>query len=152
MISIKELIPVLQTAIGPVILISGVGLLLLSMTNRLSRVIERARNLLSFSETVDGAIKTRTLAQIDILWGQARMIRQSILFASLSVLSAALLIIVLFITVLFGWEDVWLLSAIFITCMCSLIASILAFMTDINRSLSAFRMELYGHKNEVKVD
>ncbi len=60
MISIKELIPVLQVAIGPVILISGVGLLLLSMTNRLSRVIERARNLLSFSETIGGPSKERT--------------------------------------------------------------------------------------------
>lgn len=40
MTSFQELIPVLQTAIGPVILSSGVGLLLLSMANRLSRVIE----------------------------------------------------------------------------------------------------------------
>jgi hypothetical protein len=43
--SLTELIPVLQMAIGPVILISGVGLLLLSMTNRLGRVIDRARLL-----------------------------------------------------------------------------------------------------------
>jgi hypothetical protein len=33
--TLAELIPILQIAIGPVILISGVGLLLLSMTNRL---------------------------------------------------------------------------------------------------------------------
>ena len=36
-------IPTLQTAIGPVILISGVALLLLTMTNRLGRAIDRAR-------------------------------------------------------------------------------------------------------------
>ena len=41
--SVAELIPVLQTAIGPVILISGIGLLLLTMTNRLGRAIDRAR-------------------------------------------------------------------------------------------------------------
>ena len=40
--SLKDLLPVLQVAIGPVILISGVGLLLLSMTNRLGRTIDRA--------------------------------------------------------------------------------------------------------------
>jgi hypothetical protein len=34
---LNEIVPVLQVAIGPVILISGVGLLLLTMTNRLSR-------------------------------------------------------------------------------------------------------------------
>jgi hypothetical protein len=150
MISIKELIPVLQVAIGPVILISGVGLLLLSMTNRLSRVIDRARNLLSFSETVNGPIKERTLAQIDILWGQARLIRQSILFAAVSVLCAALLIIALFVTALLGLEDAWIISIIFVICLSSLIASLISFITDINRSLSAFRVELYGYENEVK--
>ncbi|MGE4183167.1 MAG: DUF2721 domain-containing protein, partial [Limisphaerales bacterium] len=32
---INDLLPILQAAVGPVILISGVGLLILSMTNRL---------------------------------------------------------------------------------------------------------------------
>lgn len=43
--SLTQLIPTLQLAIGPVILISGVGLLLLSMTNRFGRIIDRARAL-----------------------------------------------------------------------------------------------------------
>ena len=44
-LTLTELIPILQIAVGPVILISGVGLLLLSMTNRLGRAIDRARIL-----------------------------------------------------------------------------------------------------------
>lgn len=146
--SISELIPVLQTAIGPVILISGVGLLLLSMTNRLSRVIDRARNLLALSESSGGPQRQKILAQIDILWSQARLIRWSILFAAVSLLCAALLIIILFITALFGIEDAWLLTLIFIACMASLIASLIVFITDINRSLSAFKVELYGYEEE----
>jgi len=142
--TISELIPVLQTAIGPVILISGVGLLLLSMTNRLSRVIERARNLLAASDAMGALPRERMLRQIDILWGQARLIRASILLAASSVLCAALLIIALFVTALFGLEDAWLISFIFVCCMISLIASLFAFIADINRSLSAFKVELYG--------
>src|SRR5665647_2321311 len=42
---VHELIPVLQVAIGPVILISGVGLLLLTLTNRYGRTIDRSRQL-----------------------------------------------------------------------------------------------------------
>ena len=146
--SINELIPVLQTAVGPVILISGVGLLLLSMTNRFSRIIDRARNLLAISETQSGPVQQKTLAQIDILWSQARLIRLSILFAAISLLCAALLIIILFITALFGIEDAWLLSLIFVVCMGSLIASLIVFITDINRSLSAFKVELYGYETK----
>ena len=40
-----DLIPTLQLAIGPVILISGIGLILLSMTNRYGRLLDRARRL-----------------------------------------------------------------------------------------------------------
>ena len=40
-----RLVPILQVAIGPAILISGVGLLLLTMTNRFGRIIHRARQL-----------------------------------------------------------------------------------------------------------
>jgi hypothetical protein len=47
---------------------------------------------------------------------------------------------------LFGIEDAWLLSIIFVVCMSSLIASLIAFITDINRSLSAFKVELYGYE------
>ena len=142
MTSIQELIPVLQIAIGPVILISGVGLLL-SMTNRLSRVIERARTLVSISDSVSDRPRERVLAQIDILWVQARLIRVSILLGSTSVLFAAFLIIVLFITALFKIEDAWLISSLFVTCLLSLIGSLITFIIDINRSLVAFKVELY---------
>jgi len=146
MITIAKLIPVLQTAIDPVILISDVGLLLLSMTNHLSRIIDRARNLLALLETLHGPVREKTLAQIDILWSQARLIRMSILFAANSVLSAALLIIALFVTALLGLEDAWLISIIFALCLLSLICSLLVFIADINRSLSAFKVELYGQE------
>ena len=43
--SLEQIIPILQLAIGPVIVISGVGLVLLSMTNRFGRVIDRSRSL-----------------------------------------------------------------------------------------------------------
>ena len=46
--TVHDIVPVLQIAIGPVILISGVGLLLLTMTNRLGRAIDRARQKIQF--------------------------------------------------------------------------------------------------------
>ena len=41
----SQLVTVLQTAVGPVVVISGVGLLLLTMTNRLGRIVDRSRAL-----------------------------------------------------------------------------------------------------------
>ena len=45
---LTALIPILQVAIGPVILVSGVGLLLLSMTNRLGRIVDRRRHRIQY--------------------------------------------------------------------------------------------------------
>jgi uncharacterized membrane protein YqjE len=118
------------------------------MTNRLSRVIDRARNLLALSERSEGVVRERALAQLDILWRQARLIRLAILLAAVSVLCAALLIILLFVLALFKLDDAWLLTIIFTAGMVSLIASLLAFITDINRSLSAFKVELFGHGHD----
>jgi hypothetical protein len=95
------------------------------------------------SESVSGHARDRILAQIDILWIQARLIRVSILLGSTSVLFAAFLIIVLFITALFKIEEAWLVSILFVACLLSLIGSLIAFITDINRSLTAFKVELY---------
>ena len=42
---LDHLVPILRVSIGPVILFSGIGLLILSMTNRFGRIIEPTRLL-----------------------------------------------------------------------------------------------------------
>jgi hypothetical protein len=140
--SVAELIPVLQTAIGPVILISGVGLLLLTMTNRLGRAIDRARILAAELPTAGDASRRVIERQLRILWSRARLIRVAIILVSTSALAAALLIIVIFLTALWQLEIAWLISALFVVCMACLIASLVLFIHDINQSLAALKLEL----------
>lgn len=139
---LHEIIPVLQVAIGPVILISGVGLLLLTMTNRLGRAIDRSRSLVR--ELREGREHGRqaTLAQVAIIYRRARLIRLIIALASLSVLLAAMLIIVLFLTALMKWDYGYIISIIFIACLASLIVSLVVFIYDIHLSLVALKLEL----------
>ena len=75
---VKELIPVLQMAIGPVILISGVGLLLLTLTNRYGRTIDRSRQLVRELRELAGSDQQRLEGQIKILYRRARLIRLSL--------------------------------------------------------------------------
>jgi Na+/melibiose symporter-like transporter len=143
---VAQLIPVLQTAIGPVILISGVGMLLLVMTNRLGRAIDRSRVLSTRLESAAGAARERLLAQLAILYRRAELIRISITLASISALCAALLIIVLFLTALLNLEDALLISALFILCMGCLIGSLIYFIRDINEALAALKLELQSNQ------
>ncbi|NUM48792.1 MAG: DUF2721 domain-containing protein [Anaerolineales bacterium] len=140
--TLNELIPILQTAIGPVILISGVGLLILSMTNRLGRAIDRARSLAGKYPQTPAETQLATLAQLRTLWRRAKMLRLAIGLASLSVLLAGVLIISLFLTALFHFEIAWLISGIFVGCLASLIGALLAFMYDMQLSLAALKVEM----------
>lgn len=140
--SLTDLIPVLQIAIGPVILISGIGLLLLSMTNRLGRAIDRARILRQEIKSDSATDEHHVRAQLQILWHRADRIRQAIIFSTLSVLLAACLIILLFIASLFKLDTGWIIAILFIGCLSSLICSLALFLWDVNKSLAALDLEL----------
>lgn len=144
---VRDVIPILQVAIGPVILISGVGLLLLSMTNRFGRVIDRARQLAAHLEAASPEQRQRASAQIAILAVRGRVVRLAITFAAMSLLFAAILIVTLFLTALLRWEDASLLAGLFIACMLMLVVSIVLFIRDINLSLAALKLELGGDWN-----
>lgn len=139
---LSELVPVLQVAVGPVILISGVGLLLLSMTNRLGRAIDRARILRGQWSLAEPLAQKRITAQLHILWRRADVIRQSIFLASLSLLLAACLIITLFVAALMRWDAGGILVCLFVGCLVALIGSLVLFIWDVNQSLAALRLEL----------
>ena len=141
-LSVAQLIPVLQTAIGPTILISGVGLLLLTMTNRLARTIDRARITARELPTGSGPDHAKAVEQLRILWRRARLIRLSITLASMSALFAAILIIVLFVTALLQIETAWLICALFSVCLACLIGSLMVFIHDVNQALAALKLEL----------
>ncbi len=146
--SVAELIPILQTAIGPALLISGVGLLLLAMTNRLGRIVDRARTLVDQMEGAPVAFRMRKAAQLPILWRRAAQIRRAIAYALVSALLAATLVVALFLSALFQIGDSRLISGLFILCMGMLIASLLAFLREINQSLTALKFEIEQGRHE----
>lgn len=143
---VRELIPVLQVAIGPVILISGVGLLLLTLTNRYGRTIDRSRQLMRELRELAGADRERLEGQIEILYRRARMIRLSILLSGVSVLLTSVLIIALFLTAWLKLELGFLIILLFSACIVALSGSLVAFIRDINLSLAALKLEL-GHQD-----
>jgi len=140
--TLEELVPVLQVAIGPVILVSGVGLLLLTMTNRLGRILDRTRLLARDRREAGGDEARRISAQLEILGQRARLVRTAITLAALSVLLAATLVILLFLTALLRVEAAVPLALLFAACMLCLIAGLVWFLRDINLSLRALQLEV----------
>lgn len=141
--TVTELLPILQFSIGPVILISGVGLLLLTLTNRFGRMLDRARQLnqeLAARPTAEKAEPLRT--QIDILMRRAGILRLSITLGAVTVLCAAVLMLLLFLSAWLRLELAGLIASVFCVALLCLIGSMLAFILDMNLALRAVRLEV----------
>jgi hypothetical protein len=135
-------LPVIQLAITPVILLSGVGALMLTLTNRMGRVVDRTRSLAGQLRQAPAEDRTHLEDQLAILWRRAKLVRIAVTFAGLSMLLSCVLVMAIFIDVSvprdFGFE----LVVIFLASILCLIASLAAFLRDIFMSLWALRLEV----------
>jgi hypothetical protein len=141
-VTLADLIPTLQLAIGPTILVSGVGLVMLSMTNRFSRLIDRSRQLVRELHHEPGADHEKIVAQLKILARRAKIVRTAIALASASALLAALLIISIFFGALLHLSIAPGIVAIFVLCLLCLVTGLILFIYDINLSLRALWLEM----------
>jgi cation transport ATPase len=143
MTRVADLIPVLQIAIAPVILISGVGLLVLSMTNRLARIVDRTRQLWREARVTESTVERENLyAQLRLLRRRASLVRRAVTGAVVSIFLAAVLIVVLFFAALFRLEVAWLIAIVFVLCLAALIYSLASFLREINESLQVLDLEV----------
>ena len=137
-----DLIDTLQLSIGPVILISGVGLIILSLTNRFGRIVDRTRQLSVEYRTTKEHDHSRILAELKILSTRAKVIRGSNILAVVTVLLVALIIIGLFVVAFFSLNISYLLVILFISSIASLVAALFLFIYDLELSLKALWIEL----------
>jgi hypothetical protein len=133
---------VIQLAISPMILMTGVGGLMLTLTNRMGRIVDRTRSL---AEKVRSAVPEERAhfdSQLEILWSRAKMIRQAVTFAGLAMLLACLLVVVIFIDASVQREFGLELVVTFLASVLCLIAALVNFLRDIWVSLHALRLEV----------
>jgi len=140
-VDLEPLTRVLQASISPVALVSGVGLLILSFSNRFGRVMDRLRELLR--EAGDGAPMAPELEnQIAILRQRAHLLRLSISYAVGCVLLVSLLVFCLFSIAVLKVGAYWLVLLLFALSLVCLIISLGFFLWDMHLSLRALHQEL----------
>lgn len=137
-----DLIRFLQLSISPVTLISGVGLLLLSMTNRFARTTDRARALAQGAKSETSANAASMTIQIRILYRRSQILLISISLALSSIFMVSVLIISLFTSSIFALDLHIPGGILFALSLGALILSLALFIYDMTLSLSALRLEL----------
>jgi hypothetical protein len=139
----NSLLPIIQASTTPVILISGLGLLLLTMSNRMARIIDRTR-LYASQLRLAGEDERRQLeTQLDITWRRAKIVRLSLTFATSSMLASSALVVVIFLGATLRVDLGWLMLVLFLSAIALLVLALGAFLRDIFVSLAALRLEVH---------
>ena len=139
----EQLIHILSASIAPVIVISGVALLLLCMTNRYSRVTDLARDLVKDLDITQEPLRYELLAeQVRITYQRARTLRLAIILASSSILFVALTVLSLFAGQVLGVKVDYFSVPCFGLSLFALLGSVYFFIRDVGTSLMALELEI----------
>lgn len=140
---LDQLFRVLSVSLGPVILISGVGLLLLSMTNRFGRVIDRARILSREMRQNSDPVRGQMLnEQLNVIYRRGKILRGAIFCSAASVLCVSLGVLCLFGSQILAFARDFVSPAFFLIALVLIVPGVSLFIQDMLVSLHAVELEI----------
>jgi hypothetical protein len=139
---ITSLAHVIQLAVAPVFLLTGVGAILSVLVNRLGRVVDRFRTLeCSLLQAGDDAPATAQ-AEMSILERRARLIHWAIGFCTGCALLVCVVIATLFVGAITSVEMPGVIAMLFITAMLLLVVGLLCFLREIALATGSIHVAL----------
>jgi hypothetical protein len=133
----------IQVALTPIFLISAIGVTLNVLTNRLARIVDRARGMEDRLLHPDYVHDHRDIpAQLKILAVRSRWINSAITLITLSALFIALVVVMLFVNAFLRWELSAFIAGMFILSMLTLAAALLAFLVEVRIATKTLRIGL----------
>ena len=128
-ISITTVAHVIQLAVAPVFLLTGIGTILNVMTNRLSRIIDRFRGLERTAPSLEQGLSRQD--EMKNLAHRERVIYWAISLCTVSALLICVVIATLFIGSIMGVQLTSLIAILFIAAMLALTGGLLSFLREI---------------------
>lgn len=142
---ITTLIPILQASIAPFVLISGIGLLVLSMTNRIGRPTDLIRKLLAEMDKAEGEDRDFLKSQITVLRRRCTILRRAIALALLAISLICAVTLLLFAEQIFGLGLTTLVEICFIGGLVAIIMSLFWLLEDMRITLRSLDIEIERH-------
>jgi len=137
---------VIQLAVAPVFLLSGVGVTLTVLTNRMARIIDRARVLEDRLEEGPPPGPARMYAdEIDTLSRRAGLIQRAITLSTCSALLICVVIVILFLRAFLAVNLAALVGILFIASMLSFIGALIHFLLEIFAGTASLRFGAHRH-------
>lgn len=139
--ALTVLIKFLQACITPVAMISGVGLLLLTVTNRMARTIDRTRQLITELDKETCIRREQKLQEVKIFIERSKMLRNSIAWIMIGMISSCSIIPLIFIMSFAKIDLNMLCYGFFLISIASMLTAFVYFFRDVLQSLHAIKLE-----------
>ncbi len=134
-----DIVHLIQSAVAPVFLLSGVAATLGVLTNRLARIVDRARLLEDRIENRPGSVHNLH-EQLVVLGRRSRYINAAISMCAFSALLVALVVIALFANAFFDARLAATIALLFVGAMLFLIGAFGAFLLEVRIATAALRI------------
>jgi hypothetical protein len=141
---IAEVAEVVRTAVAPVFLLSGVGVTLTMLTNRLARVVDRARALESSESDTHEHDMQELQSRLDTLARRARLLGRSITLCTICALLVCMVVVTLFVGAFVNFYLSKVIAILFVVAMFSFIAGLLLFLREVFVATRTLRIGLRG--------
>lgn len=128
---------VIQLAVAPVFLLTGIGAILSVLTGRLGRLVDRFRVL---TET-NSDLRQKKSRELSILAVRATWVHWAITLCTASALFVSLVIGALFVCAVININPSRIVSTLFIVAMTSLIIGLGCFLREISLSVHIFDLD-----------
>ena len=133
-----DIVHLIQSAVAPVFLLSGVGVTLGVLTTRLARIVDRARTLERLID--EGDVRAEDLhSDLVVLAKRARYINSAISLSTISALLVALVVVGLFADAFVRFELSAAIAILFVSSMICLNAAFLAFLIEVRLATASLR-------------
>lgn len=137
---LQTVISVLQTALTPAFLLVAVGSLLNVLTGRLSRIVDRARELQRQHSEAQGNELVRLVKELRISNSRMKAVELSILFSVLSAITVIVMIGLLFLMGLAGYSLAGSIVLVFMLSLGLLAAALIFFVREIQLAARAIHV------------
>ena len=147
---VAEVAQIIQSAVAPVFLLAGIGAFLNVCAGRLSRIVDRARQIEPLLLGSRGAEHDRYLREIRILDRRMALVGSAIWLSVLAAVLICLVVILLFAGSLISGHFGTAISVLFIICMVALGAGFAVFLIETQVGSRAVRVRnaLLEHRAE----
>lgn len=141
--NIDTVASVIDIAVAPVFLLAGISGLLMVLTNRLGRTIDRSRSLQATEAEIESASRRQSLrGEMDNLLRRMHLNYFAISMAVLSAILVCLVVVTLFLGSLLQLNVSSIIAGLFIVCMIVLALAFFAFLLEILVATRVVRVTL----------